>query len=81
LIRLLTDYGPLWYGGVVDGYRGFQGGGHVVVITGCLSNGAGTQVAINDPWPVNQGARLYEIFDEFFRHLAARDARVPILHF
>lgn len=77
LVSLLTQNGPLWYGGVVNGYRGYTGGGHAVVITGCLVNDAGAQVAINDPWQVNQGARLYEVFDDFFRNLSAA---APFLH-
>lgn len=77
LISLLQQHGPLWYGGVVSGYRGFTGGGHAVVITGCLANDAGSQVAINDPWQPGQGARLYEPYDEFFSNLSAA---APFLH-
>jgi Papain-like cysteine protease AvrRpt2 len=77
LVSLLTQYGPLWYGGLVQGYRGFTGGGHAVVITGCLVNPAGAQVAINDPWQVGQGARLFETFDGFFSNLSAA---APFLH-
>jgi hypothetical protein len=77
LVSLLTQKGPLWYGGVAHGYRGYPGGGHVVVITGCIISPAGAQVSINDPWRVNQGARLFEVFDDFFRTLSAA---APFLH-
>jgi hypothetical protein len=78
LVELLTQVGPLWYGGVANGYRGYNGGGHAVVIIGCLVNGEQAEVAINDPWRPGQGARLYEPFDEFFRNLAGTSA--PFLH-
>jgi hypothetical protein len=77
LVGLLRSYGPLWYAGVVNGYRGFTGGGHAVVITGCLISPAGAEVAINDPWQPGQGARLYDPYDEFFRNLGAA---APFLH-
>lgn len=77
LIQLLNQKGPLMYGGVVNGYRGFYGSGHAVVITGCLINGSGAQVAINDPWQVGVGARLYEPYDEFFRNISAA---APFIH-
>lgn len=46
LASLLSRYGPLWFAGLFPQ-------GHAVVITGVSSS----QVWINDPWPVNKGAR------------------------
>lgn len=78
LVSLLTQKGPLWFGGVVRGYRGHTGGRHAVVITGCIITGPNAEVCINDPWEIGVGARLHEPFNDFFRNLSA-DA--PFLHF
>jgi Papain-like cysteine protease AvrRpt2 len=78
LAQLLTQKGPLWYGGVANGYRGYMGGGHAVVITGCIINGNDAEVLINDPWQVGVGARIYEPFNDFFHNLSAA---APFLHF
>ncbi len=77
LVELLTRVGPLWYGGVVHGYRGYTGSAHAVVITGCVITGSDAEVMINDPWSPGQGARIYEPFNDFFRNLSANS---PFLH-
>lgn len=79
LVSLLTQKGPLWYGGMVQGYRGYTGSSHhVVVITGCIITGSNAEVCINDPWEVGVGARLYEPFNDVFGNLRAA---APFLHF
>jgi hypothetical protein len=47
---LLRDHGPLWVP-----LEWSSGGGHVVVIVGISANGS--EVDINDPWPVGRGKR------------------------
>src|SRR3974390_725062 len=50
----LQRYGPIWF-------AGFHPSGHVVVITGISP----TDIAINDPWPVNQGQCRTISFERF----------------
>ena len=47
---LLKDHGPLWVP-----LEWADGGGHIVVITGISTDGS--EVEINDPWPVGRGKR------------------------
>jgi Papain-like cysteine protease AvrRpt2 len=54
LASLLKRYGPLWFCGLFPQ-------GHVVVITGVSSS----QLWINDPWPVNHGARRVISLEDF----------------
>ncbi len=75
LARLLESYGPLWYAGTVEGYRGASGGAHAVVITGIRN----TEILINDPWPVGTGTRLTRSHDVFFQRLRAIGT-APFLH-
>ncbi len=77
LVGLLIMYGPLWYGGVVEGYRGFHNAKHAVVITGCSTLGSVPTVNINDPWEIGIGAKLTETFNDFFSNLRAM---TPMLH-
>jgi hypothetical protein len=77
LATLLVQKGPLIYGGVTNGYRGFTGPGHAVVITGCVVNGEKATVKINDPWEIGVGARLSEKFNDFFSNI---EARAPFVH-
>ena len=75
LARLLTVYGPLWYGGRVRGYRGVNTGSHVIVITGINEDG----VYINDPYPPGVGARFSIGISDLFQQLQAIGS-VPFLH-
>lgn len=77
LASLLVQKGPLIYSGVTNGYRGFTGPGHSVVITGCVVNGNNGSVKINDPWEIGIGARLSENFNDFFSNI---EARAPFIH-
>ena len=64
---LLRTYGPLWYGGLLTGYDGRTTGGHVVVITGIDQQ----DIYLNDPSPINQGARTRLPVADFFNGLSA----------
>lgn len=75
LAGLLNQYGPLWYGGRVRGYRGITTGAHVVVITGC----DGDAVYINDPAPQNVGAQFTYDAQTLFQQLR-QEAGIPFLH-
>lgn len=77
LVRLLNQKGPLIYGGVTNGYRGFTGPGHAVVITGCVTSGGEAKVYLNDPWEIGVGARITEKFNDFFSNLTAQ---APFIH-
>jgi Papain-like cysteine protease AvrRpt2 len=79
LERLLLQFGPLWYGGRLEGYRGMTEKAHVVVITGLRREEKGDEITVNDPWPPGKGARLSFEYNDFFSTLTPV-AGTPFLH-
>jgi hypothetical protein len=76
LASLLGLRGPLWYGGMNNGYCGATTGGHAVVIAGV----SGNELYINDPWPPGVGRYVFMEHNTFFQELRAV-GNVPFLHF
>ena len=79
LERLLLRFGPLWYGGRIEGHRGMTEQAHVVVITGMRREETGDEITVNDPWPPRKGACLSFEYDDFFSTLTPV-AGTPLLH-
>ena len=77
LVSLLVQKGPLIYSGITNGYRGYTGAGHSVVIKGCAANAASATVHILDPWEIGIGARISESFNDFFNNI---QAEAPFIH-
>jgi Papain-like cysteine protease AvrRpt2 len=65
VFALLEKFGPLWYAGANNGYRGAVLNGHAVVIRGM--NGA--DVLLNDPAPDHHGATVRMRARDFFAQL------------
>ena len=66
---LLSDAGPLWV-------ATWAPGPHIRVVTG-MEN---ANLSVNDPWPVNKGARYQRPFNTFFgrmENLGARELNEP----
>lgn len=57
---LLLQYGPLWVATKTPGV-----GPHIRVITGLT----GSQLRINDPWPVGKGKKYKKSFKRFFSQM------------
>jgi hypothetical protein len=79
LERLLRHFGPLWYGGRIEGYPGMTEQAHVVVITGMRRGETGDEITVNDPWPPRKGASLSFEYNDFFSTLTPIGG-TPFLH-
>ena len=77
LASLLVQKGPLIYSGITNGYRGYTGAGHSVVIKGCVTSENSATVYILDPWEIGIGARITENFNDFFSNIRAE---APFIH-
>lgn len=67
---MIDEHGPLW----VASYAPLPphgNGPHIRVVTGYK----GGRLYINDPWPVNRGARYTRSFSSFFGQMEALGAR------
>jgi len=67
--ELLNDHGPLWVATAVPSP-------HIRVVTGI----DGSLLSVNDPWPVNSGARYSRSVAQFFgrmEHLGAQELTEP----
>ena len=76
---LLETFGPLWVGEASPGL-------HAIVVTGLHGDGtpAGTQVRVNDPWPVGGGERYTIAFRQLRENFDAASRltgdRAHVLH-
>lgn len=68
---LLSSNGPLWLASYapLPGTGGY--GPHIRVVTGV----EGSQVYVNDPWPVNRGKKYNRNFDTVFGQMETLGAR------
>jgi hypothetical protein len=71
ILDLLTDRGPLWIASYAPLPPANTREPHIRVVTGM----EGGRLAINDPWPVNRGARYVRSFSAFFGQMETLGAR------